>query len=1126
MENIFNHNGFDLTSEEVKLLADSSAAIYQREGSEFLVNNILVEQGWKNITLKLAPESIENGLFTKKETVTLLLGLIEREIPGEATAGVFQKDDTLILAFRGTDSVSDTRFWFTRENRQTHYELFDELITNLNTYVGNNENGISKVLVTGHSLGGVMTEIFLENYADTEGVTYSGVSIASPSAGEFFEFPPANPDRRILNIGFRNDLVYGLTELGNVNSEVSTTGTYIDIGGERNRLDFGFPTDVANNLFEGLVSIEQDHHQDHYAYAVNRIIDSEYYDQIQKNSLVIIDRSDSPVEASTYPITPEEVSFILGEDDSDENNGNDTLIGSDRSEIIEGLGGNDILEGGADDDRLDGGDDNDTAVFSDNFENYKYEIDPTTEEITFTHVEGTQTDGSDTLTNVEFAQFSDRLVPLPLEDGPEDTEKAEILNLDGEATENVASLTLPTYTYDGDANYTFSLSSAEESIQYNFAFIIDISNSMDTNDDPARTSNNKLVNAQAAYTNLTNFLAQQDIASEFAVIPFNDSARLFDSLSATQAISTIDGLSADGNTNFTIPLQVAIAYFNGANPNDTNIAYFLSDGQVNRDEDNFSISAAQLQEIADVRAFGIGNNVNRTQLDIVDSGNAVLLSDSSDLEDEFATSGFNRDDIARIDIILDTDANDNVEGEIVETIQADDLVDDALKLKFTGSIEGLDVAIDAENLVTAEVIFNDGRPSTTVDFTVTAGQGIGSATDGNDDIRMSATEIEVDAGAGDDKVLGNYLDNTIRGGSGNDILKASDGDDTIIPGEGDDQVDGGEGIDTVVYSGTREEEGGIRQVSNFIEVGGNTDTLTNVEFVEFSDVTVNTEDLSIVTDNEESSNVIDGTDEDDSLIGSDKNDVLVGYDGNDTLEGLDGEDELDGGMGDDSIEGGQQNDSLYGRDGEDTLRGSGGEDELFGGDGNDELKGSSGDDRAFGEAGNDILFGGSDNDELFGDDDDDTLFGGIGSDSLDGGSGNDRLLGVNSDTDELFGRSTIDVLTGGSGSNTFVLGEGENDVFYDSGIPDNLGTSDYALITDFQLEQDSLELAGSRSDYSFGLTFDDLPTGLAVYHQPGSGDRELIAVLQSDNLLATSEDIENTKAALNIDNFVDSSLEI
>ena len=797
---------------------------------------------------------------------------------------------------------------------------------------------------------------------------------------------------------------------------------------------------------------------------------------------------------------------------SDTEANNQIIVGDFLPDEITGEEGDDILNGGGE---------NDTAVFGDDFENYKYEINPTTEEITFDHVQGTQTDGRDTLTNIEFAQFEDRLVPLPLEDGPEDTEEADLLNADGES-EGTASLTLPTYTYDGDADYTFTLSTADTSSLYNFAFIIDTSGSMDTNDDG--TPNNKLTNAKAAYTNLTNYLTEEDIASEFAVIPFSNSASLSDALDARQTISTIDGLSAGGDTNFNAALAEANSFFSGANPNAANIAYFLSDGM--NTEGDFGANAADLQRVADVRAFGIGD-ADIGQLNIIDSNNAVLLADSSDLEEEFTTtSGLPLDSIERIDIVVDTDANDNVEGEVIQTIQPNQLEDDSSAgLRFTGSIEDLDVAIDAENLVTAEVVFNDGRPNTTVDFIVTAGQGIGSATDGDDDIRMGATDIEIDAGAGNDTVLGNYLDNTLAGGSGNDRLIASDGDDTIIPGEGDDLIEGGEGIDTVVYSGTREEEGGIRQVADKIEVGSNTDTLLDVEFVEFSDVTVNTEDLTTAPVTEERSDTINGTDENDTLTGTDENDVLVGYDGDDFLEGLDGEDELDGGMGDDSLEGGQQNDTLAGGDGEDTLRGSGGADELFGGDGNDELKGSSGNDRSFGGSGNDLLFGGSDNDELFGDDDDDTLFGGIGSDSLDGGSGNDRLLGVNSDTDELFGRSTIDTLTGGGGSNTFVLGEGD-DVFYDSGISDNLGTNDYALITDFQLGQDSLELAGSRSDYSFGLTSDDLLAGLAVYHQPGTGDRELIAVLQSDNLLATSEDIESAKAALEIDNFVDSSLEI
>ena len=866
-ENIFNSQGFNLSPEEVKLLADTSAAIYQLEDSDFTVQSVLENEGWENITSNLVSEVNEEGLFVKKSEGTTF--------DAEGVAGVFKKGNTVILAFRGTDSVTDIQFWFTKLDRQVYYDLFDELITGLNSYVGN--NNISRVLATGHSLGGAMTEIFLENHASTQNTTYSAVTTASPSAGEFLESPPRSPDRRILNIGFENDIVYGISELGNVNSEVSTTGIFIALGGERNILDFGFPLDKANQAYEFLVSsLGPEHHQDHYAYAVGRIIDSKYYEDIQKDSLVLIDRNDSRVSTGSLP---RRNAFILGEKDF-----NDTLEAEIRNDTLEGLSGNDSLSGGRgedildggsgndtlngergndvliggiengqtieeddtseDNDVLNGGDGEDTAVFSDNFENYEYSIDPDTEIITFTHTRGTQTDGSDTLTNIELAQFSDRLVPLPLEDGPEDTVEEEIFNLDGER-QGIASLTLPTYTYDGNADYTFTLSSAEDSIIYNFAFIIDRSESMRENDDG--TPNNNLIDAKAAYTSLINFLTEEEIPSQFAVIPFNDSATISSSLNAEQAISTINGLSASGDTNFTIPLEIAIAYFNEDNSNVTNIAYFLSDGQVNEDENSFSFSAEQLQGEADVRAFGIGNDVRQDQLNEVDSGNAVLLTDSSDLEAEFTTtSGFKREDIERVDIILDTNTNDDTEGSIIKTIQPDELVDSPLGLQFSDSLEGLDVAVDAENQVTAEVVFNDGRPNTIVDFTVTAGQGIGSPTEGDDDIRMGATDREIDALGGDDRVLGNRLANTIAGGSGNDEIIGSDGDDTIVPGEGDDLIDGGEGIDTVIYSGTQEAEGGIRQVGEIIEVGGNTDTLVNVEFVQFADGRVDTSDLSIV----------------------------------------------------------------------------------------------------------------------------------------------------------------------------------------------------------------------------------------------------------------------------------------
>ena len=522
-------------------------------------------------------------------------------------------------------------------------------------------------------------------------------------------------------------------------------------------------------------------------------------------------------------------------------NGNDQLFGESDNDTLRGEKGNDTLNGGADNDILDGGDEEDTAVFNDNFENYEYSINENNV-ITFTHIKGTQDDGTDTLENIELAKFSDRTVPLPLRDGPEATESTDIFSLENQR-EGRVSLTLPTYTYDGDADYTLELSSAEQGSLYNFAFIIDVSGSMN---DVINTigGNTKLVDAKNAYQSLTNYLTEGDIASQFAVIPFSASASLFDLLNTEQTISIINGLSVESSTNFNAPLEQAINFFNkNDNADVTNIAYFLSDGMPNRGGD-FSANAAQLQSIANVRAFGVGD-ADIGQLNIVDSNNAVFLNDLSDLEDEFtASSDFSREDIAQVNIILDTDAKDNVEGNIVKTILPDELEIDALNgLKFTGSVDDLDVAIDAENTVTAQVVFNDGRLNTFVDFIVTAGQGIGSATEGDDDIRLGATEKEVDAGAGNDRVLGNYLQNTIRGGSGDDVIDGSEGDDIIFPGEGDDLIDGNEGIDTVVYSTTSEETGPVREVGNFIQVGTNTDSLINVEFVQFSDKRISTETL-------------------------------------------------------------------------------------------------------------------------------------------------------------------------------------------------------------------------------------------------------------------------------------------
>jgi Ca2+-binding RTX toxin-like protein len=96
-------------------------------------------------------------------------------------------------------------------------------------------------------------------------------------------------------------------------------------------------------------------------------------------------------------------------------------------------------------------------------------------------------------------------------------------------------------------------------------------------------------------------------------------------------------------------------------------------------------------------------------------------------------------------------------------------------------------------------------------------------------------------GAGGDRLFGNERDNIFNGGVGNDTIIGNTGNDTIIIGDGRDRVEGGDGIDTAVYNNLVYQGNNIplRQTGNIVNVNS-TDTLTNVEFIQFSDVRIST----------------------------------------------------------------------------------------------------------------------------------------------------------------------------------------------------------------------------------------------------------------------------------------------
>lgn len=98
-------------------------------------------------------------------------------------------------------------------------------------------------------------------------------------------------------------------------------------------------------------------------------------------------------------------------------------------------------------------------------------------------------------------------------------------------------------------------------------------------------------------------------------------------------------------------------------------------------------------------------------------------------------------------------------------------------------------------------------------------------------------------------------------------------------------------------------------------------------------------------------------------------------------------------------------------------------------------------------AGNDILTGGSGNDVLYGDD------------------GNDILNGTDSNAQGVL---EIDHLTGGDGADQFILGNAQAAYYVDS------QGQDYAVIHDFTVGLDTVQLHGAANQYSYQVQDDDL----------------------------------------------------
>jgi Ca2+-binding RTX toxin-like protein len=259
------------------------------------------------------------------------------------------------------------------------------------------------------------------------------------------------------------------------------------------------------------------------------------------------------------------------------------------------------------------------------------------------------------------------------------------------------------------------------------------------------------------------------------------------------------------------------------------------------------------------------------------------------------------------------------------------------------------------------------------------------------------TQITVDGGAGNDRIVGGDGDDVLIGGAGDDFVDGNRGNDAVFlgagddtfqwdPGDGSDTVEGQGGFDTLAFNGSNIGEAidlsangsrlrldrnvasvvmdvdGVETVNVATFGGLDVVTVGNLTGTAVRNVNVNLAATLGGGDSAGDTVVVDGTAGNDVItVAGDGTSVTVtglraavtitgaepALDGL-TINSVDGDDIVngsglrtpaihftaDGGAGDDVLIGGDGDDTLLGRDGDDVLQGGPGWDVLGGGTGN------------------------------------------------------------------------------------------------------------------------------------------------------------------------------------------------
>jgi len=393
-------------------------------------------------------------------------------------------------------------------------------------------------------------------------------------------------------------------------------------------------------------------------------------------------------------------------------------------------------------------------------------------------------------------------------------------------------------------------------------------------------------------------------------------------------------------------------------------------------------------------------------------------------------------------------------------------------------------------------------------------------TAGNNTLNFSRTDLDgieaIDAGAGNDRVIGSAGDDTIIGGAGNDRLTGGAGDDTFVingTGDGFDRFSGGAGNDQVV-AGSDDTSIGLAYFNNSVETissDGN-DGVTIVGTAGNNRLNFSSTELDGIEaiDVGAGNDRVTGSAGDDTIIGGAGNDRLSGGAGDDTfvINGTgDGFDRFSGGAGNDQIVAGSDDTSIglaYFNNSVETISSDGNDGvTIVGTAGNNRLNFSSteldgieaidvgaGNDRVTGSAGDDVIIGGAGNDRLSGGDGDDTFVingTGDGFDRFSGGAGNDQIVAGSDDTSiglAYFNNSVETISADGNDGVTIVGTAGNNRLNFSSTELDGIEAID----------------VGAGNDRVTGSAGDDVIIGGAGNDRlsGGGGDDTFVVTGQND----------------------------